>query len=606
MKGWYLLSNLSNGNLKIDINGIIGCNDISVEQFKNELLQYEGSNLDIYFHCEGGSVFEGLAFYNAIKLHKGVVTGVVCSLAASIASYVLMACDVIKITENGKIMIHEPTMPAGSSISEIESDLELLRKALNTIAKAYSDKTKHPIEYYLGIMNKGDKWFDANEAFELGLVDEIIKDDELKSNYSLTNSFKNDREKEIKNLFELASGGYHLTPNTPLFKLMTQCLNDKNCSVEDARELCLSSLGQASFNGSFNYNQYDKNTLTNTIIRGGSMNNIGALVNALGARVGSVNLINGNPFKNKSLLDIASICVGRDAHLLGKKELVARAMNTSDFPQVIGDTIQLVINEEIKLREPLFKRIANIVNLPDFKPTDLITVNDMPDLLSLSEDGEYKQAVISSTGEKIQLASFGREIRITRQAIINDNIDLLGKVPRKMIQAAFRLADKLMFNAMLSGELSDGAIFNKTNSKSDIAKGDYQSLVLDCYKFIAKQKTKEGSPLSLTADVLLANIDHGSMLEAVINTASKPDSFNAAYKKFKTVISTEYLADLDGAIGLSARDFESITMGFLDGDSNPMLEVGDGWSSDGATFRITYDLSAKVVDRRGLSKATFK
>lgn len=602
MKGWYSLSNLSNGNLKIDINGIIGCDDISVEQFKSELLKYEGSNLDIYFHCEGGYVFEGLAFYNAIKLHKGVVTGVVCSLAASIASYVLMACDVIKITENGKIMIHEPTMPAGSSISEIESDLDLLKKSLNTIAQAYSDKTKHPIEYFLGIMNKGDKWFDASEAFSLGLVDEVIKDDELKSNYSLTNFLKNDRENDIKALFN--SRDFKLNPSE--IKLMKACIDDKNCTAEDARQIYLSFLGQASLNGTFDFSQHKKNTLINTFIKGDSMNNIGALVNALGARVGSAKLTNGNPFKNKSLLDIASICVGRDAHLLGKKELVARAMNTSDFPQVIGDTIQLVINEEIKLREPLFKRIANIVNLPDFKPTDLITVNDMPDLLSLSEDGEYKQAVISSTGEKIQLASFGREIRITRQAIINDNIDLLGKVPRKMIQAAFRLADKLMFNAMLSGELSDGAIFNKTNSKSDIAKGDYQSLVLDCYKFIAKQKTKEGSPLSLTADVLLANIDHGSMLEAVINTASKPDSFNAAYKKFKTVISTEYLADLDGAIGLSARDFESITMGFLDGDSNPMLEVGDGWSSDGATFRITYDLSAKVVDRRGLSKATFK
>lgn len=601
MKGWYSLSNLSNGNLKIDINGIIGCDDISVEQFKSELLKYEGSNLDIYFNCEGGSVFEGLAFYNAIKLHKGVVTGVVCSLAASIASYVLMACDVIKITENGKIMIHEPTMPAGSSISAIESDLELLRKALNTIAKAYSDKTKHPIEYYLGIMNKGDKWFDANEAFELGLVDEIIKDDELKSNYSLTNSLKNDREKGIKALFNLD----YIKPDSPELKLMTACINDKSCTVEDARQIYLSFLGQASVNGNFNFDSDKQFKITN-MMRMDNMNNIGALVNALGARVGSVKLTNGNPFKNKSLLDIASICVGRDAHLLGKKELVARAMNTSDFPQVIGDTIQLVINEEIKLREPLFKRIATIVNLPDFKPTDLVTVNDMPDLLSLSEDGEYKQAVISSTGEKIQLASFGREIRITRQAIINDSIDLLGKVPRKMIQSAFRLADKLMFTAMLSGELSDGAIFNKTNSKSDIAKGDYQSLVLDCYKFIAKQKTKEGSPLSLTADVLLANIDHGSMLEAVINTASKPDSFNAAYKKFNTVISTEYLADLNGAIGLSARDFESITMGFLDGDSNPMLEVGDGWSSDGATFRITYDLSAKVVDRRGLSKATFK
>ncbi|MBF4354968.1 hypothetical protein, partial [Vibrio anguillarum] len=60
------------------------------------------------------------------------------------------------------------------------------------------------------------------------------------------------------------------------------------------------------------------------------------------------------------------------------------------------------------------------------------------------------------------------------------------------------------------------------------------------------------------------------------------------------------------AIALTSKDFDSVVMGFLDGQQDPWLETGDGWTSDGAKFRITYDISSKVVDRRGIAKATFE
>ncbi|HIF9079934.1 TPA: hypothetical protein ACX6NP_000783 [Photobacterium damselae] len=256
--------------------------------------------------------------------------------------------------------------------------------------------------------------------------------------------------------------------------------------------------------------------------------------------------------------------------------------------------------------------MANTEDLPNFKETDLILINDAPDLMAISEDGEYKSATIKGSGEKIQLGSFGREIAFTRQAIINDEIALIAKIPRKFMQAAYRLSDKLMFNAILSGKMGDGkGVFqagtaNKWgNLVNDIPAADYQALVMALHKSFATTQTSEGDALDLRGEILLANPDHASFLEAVLNTASKPDSFNPAYKKFQKVVETARLSEVNGAIGLTGKDFDSVVMAFLDGAQDPWLETGDGWSSDGAKFRITYDVASKVIDRRGIAQALF-
>lgn len=607
-KPWFNLINKNDNKVILNITGIIGSYDISVDELRSELKQYDGMDLELNIYSEGGSVLEGLACYNVIKAHNGNVTGIVNPLAASIAVYVLMACDTVKATPNARLMIHKPTMGVGGDAGEIRATLKLIEDAQETILQAYSEKTGQTTKQLAKQMESGDVWFTAQEAVDVGLVDELIESTELSNLNNLLNQSGSDenkeynRQKAVREVFNLCDANYQ----AQFPSLFNQCLDDINCTEEQARQLLLNKLGEASAIGA-NPEKINSNitsTMSNTY-QGKNMNR-DLMVNALTARVGTGELINGNQYKNKSLMELAAICVGGKAHLFGKRELVNRAFNSSDFGRVIGDSIQAVINDEMAQREPLFKRLATIENLPDFKERDLITINDAPDLLHVSEDGEYKDALISSTGEKIKLATFGREIKVTREAIINDDIDLIGKIPRKMVQAAFRLADKLMFSAIFDGKMADGeSVFIASNSQDGVTKDDYQALVMACYTKIAKQKTSHGSPLGLKGDLLLASIDHGATLEAVINTASKPDVFNPAYKKFNEVISTDYLEAINGAIGVTSRDFESVVMGFLDGNSAPLLETKEDWSTDGATFRITYDLSSKVVDRRGLSKATF-
>lgn len=683
-KTWFTLKNEGeSAPVKVWIHGDIGSYDIEAIDLIKALQSVGSQDVEFRIQSYGGSVYEGLAMFNAIKAHKGKTVGVVDGLVASISSYFLMACDTIQMPANATLMIHNPAIGAWGGEDEIQSALTQLQNAKNTIADAYVERSGQSLDDVLAAMET-ETWFTAQQALEFGLVDEVIDAVNLSNclkeiEADSLKAFKHP-PKELLNQLEpvesepapeqenqpdeiplAASAASSKTvptanvqgeptaqvsnmpkPNDNLDpnktselqnavkkenarqaairalcaqhkvkdELLNEMLDDMDCSEEIAASKILTALGEYSKAGTRNA----PDNLTNTAVHAGNGNIIkDSLQNALNARCGVDELEKSNPYKHKSLMAMAEISVGKGASQCStKSELVARAFNTGDFAEIITEGIRTVMRDEMKVRAPLFRELANTESLPNFKETDLVMVNDAPDLMAVAEDGEYKQAIIKGSGEKIQLATFGREVAITRQAIINDDISLISKLPRKFMQSGYRLADKLMFNAILAGKMGDGGdVFKASTAKAwgnlttGITAGDYEALIMALHKSFATATTSGGDALDLRGEFLLANPDHASMLEAVLNTASNPDEYNPAYKKFAKVIETARMNDVKGAIGLTSKDFDSVIMGFLDGQMDPWLETGDGFSSDGAKFRITYDITSKVLDRRGIAKATF-
>ncbi|CAH8235167.1 ClpP-like prohead protease/major capsid protein fusion protein [Vibrio aestuarianus] len=681
-KRWYTLTNEADDKpAQLYIHGIIGSYDIAAIDLVAALQAIGTKDIKVHIHTRGGGVYEGVAIHNALKAHKGKTTGVVDGLVASIGTYVLSACDVRQMPSNTSMMIHNPQIGAWGEEEDLEAALQQWKNCRELIAQEYVDRSdgKKTLEDFLEAMKK-ETWFTAEKALEWGLVDEVIDP------VDLTNCFTEDDAKDIakfKNAPEsllnclTASNpaneqedksepdpstptnllDNHSTPDNeqvsdmpkPLTpeelqnavkaenkrqfdiralctlhkvsdELTNQMLGDLECSLDKASAKILENLGDQSATGQ---RKPDAN-LTASHLRIGNGDHVKEeLQNALNARVGVAELDKQNSFGHESLLNMARFSIGANAGTgLTKNELVNRAFNSGDFGDIITESIRTVMRDETKVRAPLWRELANVENLSDFRETELVMVNDAPDLMAIGEDGEYKSALLKGSGERIQLATFGRAIQFTRQAIINDEIGLIAKVPRKFMQAGYRLSDKLMFNSILSGKMGDGkSVFQAASSAekwgnlvANIPANDYAALIMALHKVFATatsvpfggEKDGGGDALDLRGEFLIAHPNHASMLEAVLNTASKPDSFNPAYKKFNKVIETARLTDVNGAIALTSKDFDSVVMGFLDGQQDPWLETGDGWTSDGAKFRITYDISSKVVDRRGIAKATFE
>jgi len=126
--------------------------------------------IDVRINSAGGSVFDGLAIYNALRQHPAKVTVHVDGIAASIASVIAMAGQEIRMGEGAFVMIHDPfTMAAGNadSLREVADRLDAVKDELLDIYAARTGREHDEIAAWM----KAETWFDAKDAMEFGFAD---------------------------------------------------------------------------------------------------------------------------------------------------------------------------------------------------------------------------------------------------------------------------------------------------------------------------------------------------------------------------------------------------------------------------------------------------
>ena len=144
-------------------------------QLREELAAHSG-DLTVHINSPGGDCFAGVAMFNALKKHKGSVTVVVDSLAASIASIIMMAGDKIVVAEGGMVYIHKPwTMVVGNS-EEMREAADMLEKLAGNLVDIYVNRTGKSKEEVLALLDGDGTWFTGAEAVEAGFADEYEGD----------------------------------------------------------------------------------------------------------------------------------------------------------------------------------------------------------------------------------------------------------------------------------------------------------------------------------------------------------------------------------------------------------------------------------------------
>ncbi len=145
---------------------------VSAQSVVDQIRELDTSEINVRVNCRGGMVFEGIAIYNALRLHKANVHISIEGLAASIASVIAMAGDTVTIAENAMMMIHNPYGWAQGDAEAMRKTAEVMDKIADSIAVSYTARTGKTIEELKALM-EAETWFTAQEALDMGLVDQI-------------------------------------------------------------------------------------------------------------------------------------------------------------------------------------------------------------------------------------------------------------------------------------------------------------------------------------------------------------------------------------------------------------------------------------------------
>ncbi|EHP6529296.1 TPA_asm: Clp protease ClpP [Listeria monocytogenes] len=174
--------------------------DITSFDFKKDLDALgDVSKIYVNINSNGGFVYEGQAIYNQLVRHPAQIHVRIDGMAASIASVIAMAGDIIEMPANAQMMIHEPAGGAFGNKSDLESAIRALDASKQSIIAAYKTHTTLEVSEIESMMAE-EKWMSGQEAYELGfatLVTNPLQQVALAKS-PVTNTFRNVPESLVR------------------------------------------------------------------------------------------------------------------------------------------------------------------------------------------------------------------------------------------------------------------------------------------------------------------------------------------------------------------------------------------------------------------------
>lgn len=164
---------------RIDISGEIGW-EVTASAIAESLRAAGGDDLDIAIASPGGSVFDGIEIYNAIRDYKRMypksqILITLKGLAASMASYIASSdvADMVLAEDNAVFMIHNPWSVMIGDYDDMQKEAEFLSGLASLMANAYSARTKKSKSEIKKMMD-AETWLFGDEIKAAGFVDDII------------------------------------------------------------------------------------------------------------------------------------------------------------------------------------------------------------------------------------------------------------------------------------------------------------------------------------------------------------------------------------------------------------------------------------------------
>lgn len=158
------------------VGDVEGVSFADIDAFCNSI-PADDNQIEVRLHCDGGSVTEGWAMYDRLRVTGKEITCIVEGNAASMATVILMAApkERRKAYENAHILVHNPwacvmTAADADDMQKIANDLKAEQERLVNL---YVERCGVDRDTIQSLMDE-DKFITAEEAKELGIIGEII------------------------------------------------------------------------------------------------------------------------------------------------------------------------------------------------------------------------------------------------------------------------------------------------------------------------------------------------------------------------------------------------------------------------------------------------
>lgn len=306
-------------------------------------------------------------------------------------------------------------------------------------------------------------------------------------------------------------------------------------------------------------------------------------------------------------------------------EVLVESGSTSDFPLLLGDSMNKVLQKAYQQVPDQWRQLVNIATMPDFKEKEILRVSEADDLLEVQEEGEYKDSTLDESQEKYKLSVFGRTFSVGYRAIINDDLDAIRKQPDRFGKSASRLLNTLVFKNVLEANpnMSDAkALFHADHKNLGNAALAEISLTA-AITAMRNQTDEKGTKIVVVPKFLLVPNELEWTARKLLQSAQVPGTANNDENVLRDVglvpVVCPWLTDAnDWYLIADPATTDTIEVGFLRGvgEAPQLFLKSPGWTTitgmqvspfdmddEPIKYKVRHIAQAKAVDWRGMYKS---
>lgn len=313
---------------------------------------------------------------------------------------------------------------------------------------------------------------------------------------------------------------------------------------------------------------------------------------------------------SEMLMELAA-ARGERVSYRNRLQLIERSFHTTgDFPLLLEAAGNKMLMAGFTAASPSYRTFFGQRSFNDFKAHKFLMAGDFPALAELQEGGEITAGTISEKRESITPKTYARQVRITRQAMVNDDLgaftDFGAMIGRRVADYENALAYALVNTASGAGptlSTSTGAVFTTGTTRANTAASGaaISETTLDAgYAAMMAQTSLDGIKLNIQPAILLTGAAYRGAALRYTARISPESGANVGLYSGLTPVSDANLTGNRWYLFADPASAPVYVYGYVNGQTAPQVRVQQYIpGTDGMAIEVVHDFAVGAVDHRG-------
>lgn len=295
--------------------------------------------------------------------------------------------------------------------------------------------------------------------------------------------------------------------------------------------------------------------------------------------------------------------------------MMGGAFGVSDFAYITTEVMNRSLQAAYARRAATWQLVTGAaLTATDFRELHSVRFGGDFALKKVKENGEYESATLADEAEGLKVERRGRTIKLTFEAVVNDDMGAFQRIPTEFAMAARTMENSMVWALMRANARlkSDGkALFHADHGNLGTAGAISAQTVAAARKAMWEQRafgSKDGDDfLQIEPDRLI--VPPALELVALQFAQSTTPAEDGKVNPFKSSLQPSVVPNLGAAAGgsdtawyLVSSDLPPIAHAYLEGYNAPTVQTIEGMNPDAVVMNARHIFGAAAVEYRGAYK----